>query len=482
MKMSQQMKLAPRMIQSMEILQMSVMALQEKIDQELEENVVLELTDPKQKDVHESESEVSSSGAEIEQREITVDNDHNNEADFERLLEMSDDWPEDNITSGGKPSANRIDEYSDRQHDLMGNLQANPQSLHDYLLEQFHYFEVDSEVRDFGEFLIQNLDENGRLQGTLPEIMQVYGKSIDHGTADQVLGLIQKLDPPGVGARDLQECLLLQVTDDLPLRDIVITLISDHLDNISHNRLPLIERTTGYSLETIKAGLEQIRTFEPFPGRCFQSHVSQNVTPDVRVQQDDDDKWTVQLLNEYTPELKISRKYLRMLADNPDAKTKEYIRKKIESAKWLIDSIEQRHTTLRKVSQAIVDHQTDFLENGPEAIVPLKMQQIADDVGVHVTTISRAVDGKWMETPRGLYPLRRFFGGGTTTSEGDEVAWQKIRLKLQEVIDSEDKSNPLSDDALVKEMATHGYTLARRTITKYRKAMNIPSSRQRKEY
>ncbi len=476
------MKLAPRMIQSMEILQMSVMALQEKIDQELEENVVLELTDPKQKDVHESEGEVLSSGAEIEQREITVDNDHNNEADFERLLEMSDDWPEDNITSGGKPSANRIDEFSDRQHDLMGNLQANPQSLHDYLLEQFHYFEVDSEVRDFGEFLIQNLDENGRLQGTLPEIMQVYGKSIDHGTADQVLGLIQKLDPPGVGARDLQECLLLQVTDDLPLRDIVITLISDHLDNISHNRLPLIERTTGYSLETIKAGLEQIRTFEPFPGRCFQSHVSQNVTPDVRVQQDDDDKWTVQLLNEYTPELKISRKYLRMLADNPDAKTKEYIRKKIESAKWLIDSIEQRHTTLRKVSQAIVDHQTDFLENGPEAIVPLKMQQIADDVGVHVTTISRAVDGKWMETPRGLYPLRRFFGGGTTTSEGDEVAWQKIRLKLQEVIDSEDKSNPLSDDALVKEMATHGYTLARRTITKYRKAMNIPSSRQRKEY
>ncbi|TWT61775.1 RNA polymerase factor sigma-54 [Rubinisphaera italica] len=476
------MKLAPRMIQSMEILQMSVMALQEKIDQELEENVVLEVTDPKQKDVHESDGEESSSGAEIEQREITVDNDHNNEADFERLLEMSDDWPEDNITSGGKPSANRIDEFSDRQHDLMGNLQASPQSLHDYLLEQFHYFEVDSEVRDFGEFLIQNLDENGRLQGTLPEIMQVYGKAIDLGTADHVLGLIQKLDPPGVGARDLQECLLLQVTDEMPMRDIVITLISDHLDNISHNRLPLIERTTGYSLETIKSGLEQIRTFEPFPGRCFQSHVSQNVTPDVRVQQDDDDKWTVQLLNEYTPELKISRKYLRMLADNPDAKTKEYIRKKIESAKWLIDSIEQRHTTLRKVSQAIVDHQTDFLENGPEAIVPLKMQQIADDVGVHVTTISRAVDGKWMETPRGLYPLRRFFGGGTTTSEGDEVAWQKIRLKLQEVIDEEDKHNPLSDDALVKEMATHGYTLARRTITKYRKAMNIPSSRQRKEY
>ncbi len=482
MKMSQQMKLAPRMIQSMEILQMSVMALQEKIDQELEENVVLEQIDSKQKDAHDGDSDSPEAGREIEQREIVVDNDHNNEADFERLLEMSAEWPEDNITSGGKPSSNRIDEFSDRQHDLLGNLQASPQSLQDYLLEQFHYFELETEERDFGEFLVQNLDDNGRLQGTLPEIIQVYGQPVEYAIADKVLNMIQRLDPPGVGARNLQECLLLQVDDEMPLRDVVVTLITDHLENISQNRLPLIERTTGYSLDTIKAALEQIRTLEPFPGRRFQSHISQNVSPDVRVEQGEDGQWRVTLINDYTPELRISRKYVRMLQDNPDQQTKEYIRKKMEAAKWLIEAIEQRHNTLRKVSQAIVDHQSDFLENGPEAIVPLKMQQIADDVGVHVTTISRAVDGKWMETPRGIYPLRRFFGGGTTTAEGDEVAWQKIRLKLQEVIDNEDKHNPLSDDALVKEMATHGYTLARRTITKYRKAMNIPSSRQRKEY
>ena len=135
-----------------------------------------------------------------------------------------------------------------------------------------------------------------------------------------------------------------------------------------------------------------------------------------------DGQWTVQLINDYTPELRISRKYMKMLAANPDQKTKDYIRKKIESAKWLIESIEQRHNTLKKVAQAIVDHQSDFLESGPEAIVPLKMQQVADDVGVHVTTVSRAVDGKYMETPRGIYPLRRFFGGGTTTADGDEVA------------------------------------------------------------
>ena len=482
MKMSQQMKLAPQMIQSMEILQMSVMALQEKIDQELEENVVLEAVDPRKQDAYEEETPSSAPSAEIEQQEMVVDNDHNNEADFERLLELSAEWPEDNFTSGGKPSANRIDEISDRQHDLIGNLEAHPQSLQDYLLEQFHFYELDAEERNFGEFLIQNLDEQGRLQGTLPEIIQVYGKGISRGTAEHVLGLIQKLDPPGVGARNLQECLLLQLTDETPMKDVLVTLISDHLEEISQNRLPLIERKTGFSIETIKQALEQIRHLEPYPGRRFISQTAQNVTPDVRVKEGEDGKWAVELCNDYTPELRISNRYLKMLQGNPDEKTKEYIHKKIESAKWLIDSIEQRQATLRKVAQAIVDHQAEFLEKGPEAIVPLKMQQVADDVGVHVTTVSRAVDGKWMETPRGLFALRQFFGGGTTTADGDEVSWQKIRLKLQEVIDNEDKKKPLSDKALVDEMNKHGYKLARRTITKYREAMGIPSSRQRKAY
>ena len=482
MKMSQQMKLAPQMIQSMEILQMSVMALQEKIDQELEENVVLEAVDPQKQDTYEEETPAPVPSAEIEQQEMVVDNDHNNEADFERLLELSAEWPEDNFTSGGKPSANRIDEISDRQHDLIGNLEAHPQSLQDYLLEQFHFYELDAEERNFGEFLIQNLDEQGRLQGTLPEIIQVYGKGVSREMAEHVLGLIQKLDPPGVGARNLQECLLLQLTDETPMKDVLVTLISNHLEEISQNRLPLIERTTGYSIETIKQALEQIRHLEPYPGRRFISQTAQNVTPDVRVKEGEDGKWVVELCNDYTPELRISNRYLKMLQGNPDEKTKEYIRKKIESAKWLIDSIEQRQATLRKVAQAIVDHQTEFLEKGPEAIVPLKMQQVADDVGVHVTTVSRAVDGKWMETPRGLFALRQFFGGGTTTADGDEVSWQKIRLKLQEVIDNEDKKNPLSDKALVDEMDKHGYKLARRTITKYREAMGIPSSRQRKAY
>jgi RNA polymerase sigma-54 factor len=187
--------------------------------------------------------------------------------------------------------------------------------------------------------------------------------------------------------------------------------------------------------------------------------------------------------NERIPQLRISKRYIEMLRNGCDATTKEFIKRKIESAKWLIESIEQRHNTLKRVAQAIVDRQTSFLDKGPEYIIPLKMQQIADVVGVHVTTVSRAVDDKWIQTPRGLFPLKRFFGGGTKTEDGEEdVAWSVIRIKLQEVIDKENKDDPLSDDALVEEMKKLGYTLARRTVTKYRKKLNIPSSRQRRQY
>ncbi|MEX2140565.1 MAG: hypothetical protein WD894_14980, partial [Pirellulales bacterium] len=158
------------------------------------------------------------------------------------------------------------------------------------------------------------------------------------------------------------------------------------------------------------------------------------------------------------------------------------IKRKINSAQWLIESIEQRRNTLTKVAQAIVDHQTEFLSKGPESIEPLKMQQIADKVGVHVTTVSRAVDDKWIQTPRGIFPLKRFFVGGTVSAQGEEVAWDAVRLKLHEIVDHEDKRSPFSDDELVRELAKHGLTVARRTVTKYRKAMDIPSSRQRRDW
>jgi RNA polymerase sigma-54 factor len=484
MKMSQQMKLAPRMIQSMEILQLPVMALNDRIEQELQDNVVLE-KGPEE----EAEAEVAQALAEappaeknVEERELVVDTDHNNEADFERLLEMSADWPEDNLAAGSRPSSNRIEEEGERKLDAMSNMEARPQSLHDNLIEQFHFFEMPQQVREFGEYLIQNLDNNGRLQSSLPEIVQVYEKTISLDDAQQALSLIQKLDPPGVGARDYKECLLLQVRPEMPYRDVVVTLITAHLEDVKQNRLPVIERKTGYSLDDIKAAIEELRTLNPWPGQLFEPRQAERVTPDLIVERDEHGKYVVTLIDEYTPPLRISRYYIEQLRGNPDPKTREFIKRKIESARWLIESIEQRNNTLRRVAQAIIDHQAEYLEKGPQFIVPLKMQQIADVVHVHVTTVSRAVDDKWIQTPRELCPLKSFFGGGTKTADGEDVAWDIVRLAMKEIVDGEDKSDPLSDEALVEELAKHGYNLARRTVTKYRKAMHIPSSRERRLY
>src|SRR5690606_3350036 len=198
-------------------------------------------------------------------------------------------------------------------------------------------------LRAFGEYLIHNLDANGRLQRSLPELVQVFGANVSLEDAEAALKLIQQLDPPGVGARDLKECLLLQITPETPLGEIMTTLISDHLDDVLQNRLPLIESKTGYSMDAIKAAIEKMRTLEPSPGRMFDAPRVQAVTPDLKVEKDEDGVYKVELIDEYIPELRINKRYIRMLENNPDAETKEFIKRKVESAKWLIDSIEQRY-------------------------------------------------------------------------------------------------------------------------------------------
>jgi RNA polymerase sigma-54 factor len=333
------------------------------------------------------------------------------------------------------------------------------------------------------ERIISSLDSNGYLQGALEDLLPPDASAEQLELARKALAVVQRLEPAGVGARDLRECLLLQLSPEMPFFDELKTLISGHLDDLKDNRLPAIERKTGYSFERIQAAWDELRKLQPKPGAVFTEIPIPTVTPDVFLEQDEDGNYRVRLEDGETPSLRISRYYRRrLMSGDATPEEKEYIKRKINSAQWLIDSINQRRNTLTKVSQAIVDHQTRFLEEGPEAIEPLKMQQIADRVGVHVTTVSRAVDDKWIQTPRGLYPLRRFFVGGTVSDDGEEVAWDAIRIKLQELVDSEDKANPASDDELVRQLKKHGLNVARRTVTKYRQKMGIPSSRQRRDW
>lgn len=473
--------LAPRMIQSMEILQLPILALEERIEQEMNENPCLEREDEDPDLPEESAEAESPDSPTAEERELVVDDTKNNEEDFERLLQMDADFPE-HFDDRPRPSANRLEEEGDRKHDAMANMISRPPSLHDYLCDQLAWFELDPALRQMCERIIYSLDSNGRLETRLEDLLGAAAAPGDMELAERALALVQKLDPPGVGARDLRECLLLQLTPDMPYYEQLRTIISSHLEDLEHNRIPIIERRTGYSLETIQATQEQLRKLNPKPGAEFNSDHVPTVTPDVFIELGEDGRYKVRLEEGNTPRLYISPYHRQLLMSARDAETKEWIKRKINSAQWLIESIEQRRNTLTRVAQAIVDHQTSFLDLGPEHIEPLKMQQIADKVGVHVTTVSRAVDDKWIQTPRGIFPLKRFFGGGTTNASGEEVAWDAVRLKLQEIVDGESKDHPFSDDELVKELAKHGLTVARRTVTKYRKAMNIRSSRERKDW
>ncbi len=484
--------ISPRMIQSMEILQLPVMALQERIEHELQENPVLELREPGNEDegypnqpelgaaVESPEDAAAEAVVEKPEEELVIDA-KSGEEDFERMQALNDgDWS-NFFDEESRPSANRVSEEMDKKHDAMANMAERPQSLQDYLDEQLAYVDTEIVNVELVRYLISHLDERGYLTTPLEDIRDSYGRDVTLLQVEEALEDLQDLEPRGIGAREYKECLLLQVTRETPHRDVVRALIMNHLEDIHHNRYPVIQKKTGYDLKTIQEAREFLRHLNPRPGSEFATSNVQYVVPDIVIERNDQAEYDIRLVDDWTPQIYISRRHFEMLRDkNLPPKDREFIQRKIQSAKWLIDAIEQRRSTLKKVTKAIIEHQRAFLDNGPEFIEPLKMQQIADIVGVHVTTVSRAVDDKWAQTPRGVFPLKRFFGGGTQTASGVDVAYETIKQKLQEVIGNEDKANPLSDEDLVAKLSESGYPLARRTVTKYRKMLGIQSSRQRK--
>jgi RNA polymerase sigma-54 factor len=546
-RMSLSQHLAPRMIQAMKILQMPIMALQKRVQHELLTNPVLELKesgsdDPEAGEATEAEMEEFAEPVRVEDERdpgaepLVIDDKGGNEQDFDRLDALARDW-EDHFNEEHRPSRNSIDEEIDRKHDAMQNMASRPQSLQDYLNDQLAFLDLPDEQMQLVRYLISHIDDNGflsvpdesepeekeeppppppkkkhehvldedeeeeereereekeekkrkprkRRYPSLEELALGYDHPVSVDEIEDALHVIQKLDPPGVGARDLRECLLLQVTPETSHSDLVRQLIMNHLEDITHNRLPAIEKKTHHDIATIKEAIHVLEGLNPRPGAQYMSQNIPYVVPDVLVERDEETgDYTVRLLDDWVPNVYISRRYIELYREKGgDPRMREYLKGKLQRAQWLQDSIEQRRHTLEKVTRAIIQHQRPFLDKGPEYIQPLKMQQIADQVGVHVTTVSRAVDDKWVQTPRGIFPLKRFFGGGREVAPGEEVAWEVIKQKLLEIIDQEDKANPFSDEELVEKMNQAGYPIKRRTITKYRKMANIPSSRERKDW
>jgi RNA polymerase sigma-54 factor len=482
MRMEQRMKLAPHMIQSMEILQLPILALQERIEQELNNNPVLEMAEPSTADETEPVEEEPQDN--IAQKDLVINTDNNKVEDFERLENVEDDFKE-YIEQAEPFYSRRQTEEPDRKLEAIKNAAAPPASLHDHLMEQWRLVEADEPVKRAGSTIIDYIDDRGYLTVRLE---QLHNKDRAEFTLDdlkQALQLVQRLEPPGVGARNLKECLLIQMAQSPDDMSFEAQLISECMDALLENRLPDIARKMNCSVERINHAIERMSKLDTSPGLQIGPDQNRPITPDVIVESSDDSgEYSVRLRGTDLPGLKLNSYYTRMAKDSQVAEnTRKFLQNNIRSAQWIMDAIEHRKHTLLRVTEAVVKYQKDFFDKGPLYLRPLPMSKVADDVGVHLATVSRAVAGKYMQCPWGVLPLRKFFSGGMEDDNGQAHSWEAIRVKLQEIIDAEDKAKPLSDEQIREKLAQIGIgDLARRTVAKYRKLLNIPTARFRKKY
>ncbi len=479
------MKLAPRMIQAMEILQLPLLGLQERIETELASNPVLEVREPA---VDEADPSVEAQATEAPpEQDLVVKDDASQAEDFQRLDSYQNEYEPDVWSGDDRPRRPRAAaDGRDPKMDAMANAPAPAQSLYEYLVDQWAFVETDPATRSAGGLIIQRLDGDGYLRESLEDLPGKTNDPVSLATLAEALALVQGLDPTGVGARDLKECLLLQLAakqaagEDVALE---CELVRSFLRDIEMNRLPLIARKMGQTVGCIKQAVERLSRLNPRPGRLIGEQSVPVIRPDIMVELDENEQVVISMTDGQLPALYISRAYRRMVRDGRlDRTAKDFVQKNIHSAQWLIGAIQQRRRTVHRVAEEVFAVQKGFFEGGEAALKPLPMADIAGKVGVHVATVSRAVAGKYVQTPRGIFPLRMFFSGGTTTAGGDNLAWDAVKAKLRDIIDAEDKASPLKDDELVMKLAEAGINIARRTVAKYRKLMGIPPRQQRKQF
>ena len=491
----QALRLAPRMIQSMEVLQMPLAQLQERVEQELERNVALELAEPDAGQAPSPNSEDPPDEEPVE-RPLQVGE---TAQDFERARAFErelDDSPWHRPTR-------RNDDDGNTKMEMLAGTPARRERLSEQLRHQWDLAEVSPATLAAGRLLVDFIDDDGLLSADLATIAtqsaQAEGGPFTEAMLAEALPQVQAyLEPAGVGARDIRESLLLQLeakldperwieapsTDDAAAIRDAIAIVREHYDDLLENRLPRIAQRSGLTLPAVEAAKERLRRLTTSPGRDLVDEGAETVIPDAMVEYDaENDRYVAALCDGPLPPLRVSPNYAAMAErDGVDAETRKFLQEGIRSATWLIDAITQRRTTLLRVIDEVLVRQRDWFDQGTGHMKPLPMTEIADRLGVHVATVSRAVSGKWLQTPRGLIELRKFFTGGTETESGESVSWEAVRTMLQEEVDAEDKARPLSDEALAARLKGRGVTIARRTVVKYREQLGIPPARRRRRH
>lgn len=468
-------KLTPQLIQSMTILQKPVTELEAFVNEALERNPALEM------DEHEA--------AEKENGRRHHDKRRREERSKEESLNRFDRMLSDYELDGGEraPAFGRRAGGDDRDAKMgaLANTAGRTISLQEHLLNQWSLVEVDEPVRRAGRAIIDNLDPDGYLRQPLERVAASTRPPLAVADVAAALPDVQQLDPIGVGARDVVECLILQLNALPGDNRVERTLIEKHLDDLSHNRLPAIAKATGFTIGEIQeAVLAMRRSLHLHPGLLVGDRSVPPIRPDVIVDYaHTGNGLTVRLTRGNLPELRISDEVLKMARTKKNGKeTRDFARRQVEAASAIIDAVHFRNSRLMEVSRSIVEKQRDFFDVGPTGLKVFRMSDLATELGCDPSTISRTVADKYMQTPRGIFPLRYFFTGGTESEDGESMGWDRVKTRVSEIITAEDRKNPMSDDQIAAQLKREGIELSRRTVAKYRQQLDIPAARQRKEF
>jgi len=451
---SQKLVITPQLQQAIQILQFTSLELEKFIEQELEKNPVLEV---------EQESDKNYSDEDNEDKHKSID--------WKEFVHNENN----NYTSSGGTN-----NYEDNEFNIE-SITSKETTLQEHLLFQYHLTLLDYKYREIGEYIINSLDENGYLTLTVEEISKDL--KVEPSIVENILLLIQTFDPPGVAARDLKECLLLQLLY-LEITDKnVYTVIDKYLEEIAAKKYPYIAKKLGIKVSEVQDICDLIKTLEPKPGRMFSAINNNYVVPDVVVRKVGEEL-TVQVNDSKVPRLIIRDDYKGLiLNNNENEEAAKFLSDRFNSAVWLIKSIEQRRQTIHKVVVTIVNKQRAFFEKGNKYLKPMTLKEVADEIEVHESTVSRATNGKYVETPMGIFELKYFFSSGVDGfSSGEEFASESIKNYIKEIIGMEDTLKPMSDEKIAKNLAHKGINISRRTVAKYRDDLNIPPSSRRRRY
>ena len=485
LRLSQRLVMTPSLQQAIKLLQMSKLELQDVLTQEVVENPLLEEEEeavaaeqPTEAETEADATAAKEADAEPPAGSVEVaDTDAPPEKERDSFDEIDfDSYFEDYLDSAYNPR-----QYEETEQVPLENTLSKPQGLNEYLNWQLSMADSDADVREIAQYLIGNIDEDGYLRVSREEIRAAGFE--DDARVEAALSLVRSLDPPGVCAFDLPDCLMLQIRALGIENSLIEQIVTEHWQEFLNRQFSQLSKTLNVGLAQIQAVVEIIKNMEPKPGRKFSDERTIYVEPDVAVRKIGDE-YVIQLNEDGLPKLRISAAYRRMLRGGNGAIGEEaanYLKDKMRSAVWLIKSLDQRQRTIYKVADSIVRHQREFLENGIEHLRPLVLRDVANDIGMHESTVSRVVSNKYIHTPRGLFPMKYFFHSGIDSTQGSEVSSLSIKSKIAKIVSEEDSNRPHSDARIMQKLRAEGIQIARRTVAKYREELRIPSSSQRKQ-